>query len=110
MTSYTLDQLMTPEIRSRLAAIGGRHAAKKRSTVVRLAYARLTGQNMKTVFTDFAGTCSETIWYTKWQYQPAIRAAYDALCRQADELLDQQSMTEIERIINQALGQKEQKK
>jgi len=68
---------LTDDIRRKLAAITGSHAPKKRATVIKLAYARANEQPVKTVF-EQPDTCNETIWYTKWQHIPEVKAAFDA--------------------------------
>lgn len=68
---------MTDEIRSALASIPGPHERKKRNTVILLAFARANNQNVKDVFNQ-PNTCNEAIWYTKWKFDPAIDAAFQA--------------------------------
>lgn len=61
----------------KLRAIPGPHHGKKRISVIKLAFARANEIPWRTVF-EQEGTCSEVIWYTKWQYDPDIAAAYQA--------------------------------
>lgn len=68
---------MTDELRSALSAIPGPHERKKRNTVILLAFARANNQSVKDVFNQ-PSTCNETIWYTKWKFDPAIDAAFQA--------------------------------
>lgn len=68
---------LTADIRAKLAAIKPPHVSKKRATVVRLAYARANEEPVKEVF-NRPETCNETIWYTKWQYIPEVKAAFEA--------------------------------
>lgn len=75
-------QWITEEIMELLRAITGAHAAKKRSTVIKVAVARATQQPLKAVFRQHS-TCSEAIWYGKWRHQPALRAAYEACYQRA---------------------------
>lgn len=73
---------MTDEIRSLLKAIRGAHAVKKRTTVVKLAFARASQQKVKEVF-EQEDTCAEVIWYQKWQHVAEIKAAYEACLERA---------------------------
>jgi len=53
---------MTAEIRALLVAIKPPHVAKKRRTVIKLAFARANEQPVKDVFAQ-DDVCSEQIWY-----------------------------------------------
>jgi len=79
---------MTDEIRALLAAIPGPHAAKKRTTVIKLAFARANQQPVRRVFGQ-ADTCAENIWYMKWRFDSAIstahQACYDRALQWADD-------------------------
>jgi len=81
---------MTPEIRGLLSAIRGRHSGKKRTTVIKLAFARANQQPMKEVF-DQPDVCAENIWYMKWRFDETIAAAYEACCARALEWRDEQT-------------------
>lgn len=81
---------MTDTIRDLLGAIRGRHAAKKRATVVRLAFARANQQPMRAVF-GREDTCAENIWYMKWRFDPGVAAAYAACCKRALEWRDEET-------------------
>lgn len=84
------DEWLTDEIRELLKEIRGEHAAKKRTTVIKLAFARANGTPVKRVFNQ-NDTCAEVIWYTKWLKKPAIKAAYEACLERALEWVDQQT-------------------
>ncbi len=73
---------MTPEIRTLLMAIRGRHAGKKRATLIRLAFARAQGLAVKTVFGQ-DDVCNERVWYQKWQNQPKVARAFEACLERA---------------------------
>lgn len=81
----------TEDIETKLAEIQGPHIKKKRTTVLKLAFAKANGQPMVTIF-DQEDTCSGAIWYTKWQNEPEIKAAYDACLQRALEYGDQQTV------------------
>lgn len=81
---------MTDEIRAVLGAIRGQHVAKKRATVIRLAFARANQTPMRDVFGQ-EDTCAENIWYMKWRFDPAIAAAYEACCARALEWRDEET-------------------
>ena len=81
---------MTDEIRGLLGALRGRHAPKKRATVVKLAFARAQQVPLAGVFRD-PEVCSESIWYEKWQYDPLIKAAYRACYERALEWGDEET-------------------
>jgi len=88
------NQWLTDEIRELLRAIRGAHAAKKRRTVIKLAFARANEQPLAQVFSQ-EDVCSETIWYQKWRHRPEIRAAYEACYQRALNWADEQT-TQIE--------------
>lgn len=75
-------QWITPELRELLQAIPDPHRAKKRSTVIRLAFARANHTLLSEVF-NREDTCAENIWWTKWQHIPEIKAAHDACVERA---------------------------
>ena len=81
---------MTDEIRRLLGAIRGRHAAKKRATIIRLAFARANQQPMRDVFGQVE-TCAVNIWYMKWRFDPIVKAAYEACCVRALEWRDEET-------------------
>jgi hypothetical protein len=83
-------ELITPALLALLNAIQNPHAAKKRATVRKLAFALANNEPVKNVF-DQPDTCAETIWYGKWQYDPAIKAAYDAYVSRVLEWRDQET-------------------
>ena len=83
---------MTPEIRTALGQIRGQHAIKKRTTVIKVAFAAANQQALKDVFKQ-ADVCSETIWYTKWRHLRTIQAAYEACLERALEWADEQTAT-----------------
>jgi hypothetical protein len=68
---------LTPEIVEVLQTIKGRHAAKKRITAIKVAFAQANEEPLKRVW-EQSDTCSETIWYTKWQNDPVIKAVHEA--------------------------------
>lgn len=88
-------QWMTEEIRALLFAIQGAHAAKKRTTVIKLAFAKANQQVLKDVFGQ-EDTCAENIWYQKWQYVPVIRDAFEACYQRAMEWADEETISQEE--------------
>ena len=78
---------LTPELRVLLNALPDPHSAKKRSTVLRLAFAMANREPVKDVFGRI-DTCAEAIWYGKWQHDPAIKAAFEACYQRALEWRD----------------------
>ena len=96
MTRYKIPesgrQWMTEEIKALLFAIQGAHAAKKRTTVIKLAFAKANQQPLREVFGQ-EDTCAETIWYQKWQYVPAIKEAFDACYQRAMEWADEETVS-----------------
>lgn len=87
---------MTPEIGSLLDAIAGEHVAKKRKTVILLAFAYATQTPLAQVF-DREDTCAEQIWWTKWQHIPEVQAALAACKARALAWSDQQTVAIEER-------------
>lgn len=83
-------QWMTMEIRASLAAIQGGQVAKKRITVIKLAYAIANRQPRHLVFAQ-RDTCAERTWYAKWQHQPEVKAAFEACCIRALEWADEET-------------------
>jgi len=81
---------LTDDIRRKLAVIRPPHAHKKRATIVRLAWARANEEPVKAVFNQ-PETCNETIWYTKWQHIPEIKAAFEACYEQLLTWADEQT-------------------
>lgn len=81
---------LTSEVRALLAAIPGPHQAKKRRTVVRLAFARANEELLATVF-EAADTCDARVWWQKWQYIPEVRAAHDGVLAHVLQALDSET-------------------
>lgn len=72
-------QWLTSEINELLKKIQGPEVTKKRTTIIKLAFAHAQNKSLKEVFED-KSVCSESIWYRKWKHNPDIKAAYDACC------------------------------
>lgn len=89
MTGVIQDKWLTDEIQEKLRAIKNPHAAKKRTTIIRLAFAQAMQVPIREIFAQ-KDVCNEATWYTKWQYEPEIRAAYDACCRRALDWVDEE--------------------
>lgn len=85
----------TEEIQTAMEAISKPHITKKRTTVIKLAFAKAAGQPLAPVFKQ-NDVCSETIWYTKWQHEPQVKAAFEACYRRALEFSDLETVA-IER-------------
>ncbi len=85
--SYTW---MTDDIRLKLAALKGRHARKKRTSVIKLAFATAQQRPLKKIFSD-EDVCSEMIWYTKWKTDPLIAAAFEACCERSLAWIDEET-------------------
>ena len=73
-------QWLTGDITQKLSAIKPPHVHKKRTTVIKLAFALANQQPVKEVF-DQPDTCTESNWYMKWQHIPEVAAAFKA-CRE----------------------------
>ncbi len=84
-------QWVTPEICQLLAKIKVEHVAKKRITVLLLAFAKATQTPIHHVF-ERDDTCAPTIWWEKWQYVPEISAAFNACLARALEWADDQTV------------------
>jgi len=76
------NEWMTEEIRALLMAIRGAHAGKKRTTLIRLAFARAQGLAVKAVF-EQDDVCNERVWYQKWKNQPKVARAFEACLTRA---------------------------
>jgi hypothetical protein len=85
-------QWMTPEISRLLSAIPGPWEAKKRRTVILLAFAYATSAPLKTVF-DRPDTCAEQIWWSKWKDIPEVAAAFDACRARALDWVDAETVS-----------------
>lgn len=81
---------LTDEIAEKLRAIGDPHRAKKRATVVKLAFAKANQQRLDDVFNE-ADTCARIIWYTKWKDDPTIAAAFEACYQRVLDWNDEQT-------------------
>ena len=82
---------LTDEIIQKLQAIQDPHAKKKRTTVIKLAFAKANQQVFDEVFNQ-PDTCSRIIWYTKWRSDPDISAAFDVCYRRALEWADEETI------------------
>lgn len=81
---------LTDDIRQKLADITAPHVHKKRTTVVKLAYARANEQPVTDVFNQ-PDTCNETTWYTKWQNIDEVKSAFDACYKRLLDWADEQT-------------------
>lgn len=81
---------MTDEIMVKLDAIKPPHLAKKRTTVIKIAFAQATQQPIKEVF-EAEDTCNSSNWYSRWQYIPEITEALYACRERAAQWIDQQT-------------------
>jgi len=81
---------MTDDIRILLARIVGRHAAKKRSTVIKLAFAKANQQPLAPIFSQ-EDVCTERVWYQKWQHDPLLAEAFEACYQRAMEWADEET-------------------
>lgn len=81
---------LTSEVQEKLKAISEPHLAKKRITVVKLAFARANQQRLDDVFEE-PDTCARVIWYTKWKDDPVIAAAYEACYQRILDWKDEQT-------------------
>jgi plasmid maintenance system antidote protein VapI len=73
---------LSSEVLDALNDIEGYHVAKKRSTVLLLAWATASDVPWSTVFDD-PRCCNQRIWYQKWQYDEAIAEALDICTERA---------------------------
>ena len=89
MTGIIQDKWLTSDIQQKLRAIKNPHVAKKRVTIIRLAFAHAMQVPVREVFSQ-KDVCNEATWYTKWQYEPEIKAAYDVCCRRALDWVDEE--------------------
>jgi hypothetical protein len=89
-------QWLTPEIQALLRAIPGPHEAKKRRTVILLAFAYATSTPLSTVF-GRSDTCAEQIWWAKWQHIPEVAEALAACRERALEWADAETVSIEER-------------
>jgi hypothetical protein len=81
---------LNDDVAQKLRAIPAPHQGKKRISVIKLAFARANETPWRTIF-EQADTCSEVIWYTKWQYDPDIAAAYQACFRRVLDWTDKET-------------------
>jgi hypothetical protein len=82
---------LTDDIITKLEAITKPHINKKRTTVIKLAFAKANNQPLDAVFNQ-PDTCARIIWYTKWKNDPAIKAAYEACYERALGWNDEQTV------------------
>lgn len=79
---------MNEQVLDALAEIEGPHVAKKRTTVIKLAFAHATQQPIKSVFDD-PDTVNSSNWYSKWQYIPEVRQALEICIERASTWVDE---------------------
>lgn len=95
---------MTDGIQQLLDAIPGPHRTKKQATVIRVAFAKANGEQLREVFCQ-DDACSESIWWAKWSRDPIIMAALDACERRArDWALRQMVLAVQTQYRNRLLG------
>jgi len=82
---------LTPEIMALLRNIEGPHIGKKRQTVIRLAFALANQQPVAQVFNQ-PETCTERVWYMKWQNDSDIKRAFEACHERALEWADEETV------------------
>lgn len=82
---------MTDELRAALMAIRGQHAAKKRTTIIKLAFARANQQPLSEIFGQ-RDTCNQRIWYQKWQFDPKIQQALELCYERAMLFADEETL------------------
>jgi len=85
-------QWMTPEISRLLSAIPGPWEAKKRRTVILLAFAHATSAPLRSVF-DRPDTCAEQIWWQKWKDIPEVAQAMEACRARALDWVDAETVS-----------------
>ena len=93
-------QWMTQEIRTLLAKIPAPHEAKRRRTVILLAFAHATQTPVADVF-ERDDTCASQIWWQKWQYVPEISQALEACKARALDWVDDQTVSTEEHFRRQ---------
>lgn len=93
-------QWMTQEIRELLAKIPAPHEAKRRRTVILLAFAHATQTPIADVF-ERDDTCASQIWWQKWQYVPEISEALEACKARALDWVDDQTVSTEEHFRRQ---------
>lgn len=84
-------QWMTPEIRRLLNGIPGPHEAKKRRTVILLAFAYASSEPINPIF-ERPDTCAGQIWWTKWQHIPEVAQALEACKARARDWVDSETV------------------
>jgi len=84
-------EFWTPEVREALNAILRPHVAKKRATVLLLAFAEAT-QNSKTDVFEDPRACNQRVWYQKWQHEPEVAHALEICTARALAWRDEQTL------------------
>lgn len=82
---------ITDDVLSLLKDIRGKHAAKQRSTVIAIAFARANQIPIEEVFKR-RDTCNQRIWYQKWQYDPKLVTALEACYEAAQGYKDSETI------------------
>ncbi len=83
-------QWMTDEIREALDKIRGPHARKKRSTVLKIGFARAQQKPVKPLFRDI-DVCCEKIWHLKWKRDEKIQQALDIVIGRVLQWTDEET-------------------
>ncbi|RME71551.1 MAG: hypothetical protein D6784_14985 [Chloroflexi bacterium] len=81
---------LTEDLMAKLQAIRPPHVHKKRTTIIKLAFALANNQPVKEVF-DQPDTCNESNWYMKWRHIPEVAAAFEACRQRALDWADQET-------------------
>ena len=84
--------IKTPDVEQALNAIKDPHAAKKRYTVLRLAFAKATRVPFDEVFTSDENVCNQRVWWQKWLHDKDIAAAFDLCYQRALAMADEETL------------------
>ena len=85
------EKWMTEDLRAALMRIRGQHAAKKRTTIIKLAFARANQQPVEEIFRQ-RDTCNQRVWYQKWQFDERIQAALELCYERAMAFADEETL------------------
>lgn len=92
MTEHIAPEWWTVEVAQALNAIRGHEAARKRRTVLALAFAVARGESQESVWAaNDPEVCSRTTWYEKWKHQPDVVRALTICAERAMAWRDEET-------------------
>lgn len=80
---------LNQELAEKLKAIRGKEAAKKRYTIIAIAFAEARQESITQLLKTDRRTCAQSIWYDKWRHDPLVKDALEAATQRALDYADE---------------------